>query len=631
MSKATKAYIGLVIILGLASTVLGVHGWHSEDLARFVTYLAVSLLSSSLKVSLPGITGTLSLNFLFILIGVLDFSYAETLVFACGGTLVQCLWKAKKRLQLIQLVFSLSAMAVATAAAYLLHHSSLTHALRGNPILRLALTTITFYGMNTMLVARVISLVESKPLWSVWRQSYYWSLPCYMVGAAIAGLLSLANRNFGWQASLLVLPIAYFIYNTYRLYLGQLEAEKKHAQEMSVRAQELELEVKERRRTGEVLRDSEERYRTLFESNPHPMWVYDFETSHFLAVNGATVDYYGYSRDELHAMTMSDLGYPVDIHSDSTFGTTDLRGVSVWRHFKKGGAPVDVEIRVHPFQFGGRPARLVLADDITERKRAEELRIAKDAAEAASKAKSEFLANMSHELRTPLNAIILYSELLAEEAEEQHQNQFVPDLQKIGSASKHLLELINDILDFSKIEAGKVLLCLENFDVREMIEELAGTLQVLAQKNHNTLSIGCAANLGTMRADPAKTRQILFNLLGNAAKFTEKGSISLEAERYQLGEQEHLAFRVRDTGIGMTPEQVTALFTPFTQADASTTRKYGGTGLGLAISQQYCQLMGGKISVESQPGQGSLFTVYLPAEVTIAGTQPSLAYDAVTA
>ncbi|MGE5027365.1 MAG: response regulator [Betaproteobacteria bacterium] len=249
---------------------------------------------------------------------------------------------------------------------------------------------------------------------------------------------------------------------------------------------------------------------------------------------------------------------------------------------------------------------------------------AQEAAEQANRSKSIFLANMSHELRTPLNAIIGYSEMLLEEAEELGEEGFVADLHKIQSAGKHLLGLINDILDLSKIEAGKMELYLEDFDAAAMADEVCTTIRPLVEKNGNKLEVRCEGDPGEMRSDLTKVRQMLFNLLSNASKFTENGIITLTLSR-QTGAEDWLTFKVADSGIGMTGEQLGRLFQAFTQADASTTRKYGGTGLGLTITRRFCEMMGGTIEVESEPGKGSVFTMRLPARAR--ESQPAAAIE----
>jgi signal transduction histidine kinase len=257
---------------------------------------------------------------------------------------------------------------------------------------------------------------------------------------------------------------------------------------------------------------------------------------------------------------------------------------------------------------------------ISERSR--QLLIAKEAAEAADRAKSTFLLTMSHELRTPLNAIIGYSEMLQEEAESlgDAARNFISDLQKVQGAGRHLLALIDNILEIAKIEAGKLELHLETFDLSSMIQEVVTTIQPLAEAMGNTLEVRLTSDLGTMRADRTKVRQSMFNLLSNACKFTERGMITINVTREPLLPSACITFRISDTGIGITPEQTAKLFQPFAQADASTTRKYGGTGLGLVITRRFCQLMGGEVSVESEVGKGSTFTMRLPTEVTAAKT-----------
>jgi signal transduction histidine kinase len=244
--------------------------------------------------------------------------------------------------------------------------------------------------------------------------------------------------------------------------------------------------------------------------------------------------------------------------------------------------------------------------------RTSELAHALELAEAANHAKSAFLANMSHELRTPMNAIIGYSEMLEEEAQELGQESFLPDLKTIKSASHQLLDLINDVLDLSKIEAGKMAIFCEEIDVATLIRDIEQLVQGAVQKNQNSFTVEIPPDIGVMQSDLKKIRQTLLNLLSNSGKFTKGGEIRLSVGAATRRRREFITFAVTDTGIGMKAEQIGKLFEPFTQADESTTRKYGGTGLGLAISRKFCRLLGGDIEVQSQEGIGSTFTVTLP-------------------
>ena len=251
------------------------------------------------------------------------------------------------------------------------------------------------------------------------------------------------------------------------------------------------------------------------------------------------------------------------------------------------------------------------------KERTGELAIARDQALESSRTKSAFLANMSHELRTPLNAIIGYSDILVDEAEELGYKELTQDLSKIRAAGSHLLNLINDILDLSKIEAGKIEFHIEAINIRSLINDVTSTIEPLVAKNANVLHIHCDDDIGYMRADAVKVSQALINLLGNAAKFTENGEIHLTVNKQCEHGFSWIYFVVRDTGIGISEEQLKKLFKEFSQADISTTRKFGGTGLGLTISRRFCRMMGGDIIATSEANKGSTFTIKLPSDVDI--------------
>jgi adenylate cyclase len=272
------------------------------------------------------------------------------------------------------------------------------------------------------------------------------------------------------------------------------------------------------------------------------------------------------------------------------------------------------------FQFSERKTQgngtVAVYSDFTDIIQAkEELRIAKDEAMRANRAKSSFVANMSHELRTPLNAIIGITEMLLEDAQEFGDEDQIEPLSRIGNAGKHLLHLINEILDLSKIEAGKIDMHLENFDLNALIRDIHLTAEPLALANRNQIKIDCPESIGTLHADQTRVRQIALNLIGNACKFTEDGTVVVSIESADFDHREGVIISIRDSGIGMSAEQMETLFQDFSQADSSTTKKYGGTGLGLAISRRFCRMMGGDITVTSEAGKGSTFRVWLPRKV----------------
>jgi two-component system sensor histidine kinase/response regulator len=384
------------------------------------------------------------------------------------------------------------------------------------------------------------------------------------------------------------------------------------------------------------------------------------ESGRIVQFNPAAERTFGYSAGTAVGADLAELIFPTErrdslregLASYVTSGDTTLLN----RRFeltviRNGGEAFPVEIAIAPISTDSGKMFAAYVRDITERKRIErelanytnvlesahetqrkdaerlallvdELRVTQQRAETATRAKSEFLASMSHELRTPLNAIILYSELLQETAEDEGHTGSIADLKRIQSAGKHLLELINGILDLSKIEAGKMVLLPETFQINSMVSELVDTVRPLVEKNRNSLTVNGANEIRPMYGDLTKTRQILLNLLSNASKFTHDGAITVDIRECTFNNIDCVEFSVTDTGVGMTAEQAGKVFDPFTQADVTTTRKYGGTGLGLAIVSRFCDLMNGTISVESRVGEGSRFVVRLPMEMTDVSESP---------
>ncbi len=362
-----------------------------------------------------------------------------------------------------------------------------------------------------------------------------------------------------------------------------------------------------------------EYFQTLVDNSPVAIVTLD-EHHAIVSCNPAFEQLFGYRQDEAVGQQLDSLITTETTRSEAVAysrGALDGPVHGIGRRVRKDGSLVDVEVLGVPVMVEDRRVGLMgLYHDITE------LLAARREAEAANSAKSQFLASMSHELRTPLNAIIGYSEMLQEEVEDLGHDTISSDLEKVHTAGRHLLALINNILDLSKIEAGKMDLHVETFDIAAMVAEVMTTARPLADKNRNVLEALAPPDLGSMHADLTKTRQMLLNLLSNACKFTEDGRIVLRVVRCPAEgavEKEMVEFSVTDSGIGMTAEQMDRLFEAFSQAEASTTSKYGGTGLGLAITRRFSRMMGGDVTVQSAPGEGSTFTIRLLADARQAG------------
>jgi signal transduction histidine kinase len=434
MSSLTRVYIALIMCAGAVGLARGVVSWSGSDIGRFLAYLVVALLSSGLKVHLPGIKGTMSVNFLFVLFAIVELSFAETLAIAAFSFAVQYVWGARERRQWVKLGFNLGNAVTSTAIAYTVHHLSFWAAGHVQDSVILVITASVYFVFNTGAVATVVALTERKPLHRIWHQCYFWSFPYYLFGACVVWALSRLNALIGWQTVILILPITYAMYRSYRLYLDRLKTETRQAE-----------------------------------------------------------------------------------------------------------------------------------------------------------AKSQFLANMSHEIRTPINGVIGMTALQLTTKLTPEQREYA---QAVYTSASALLTIINDILDFSKMEAGKLTLRPVPFALATTLRDTIEVVRFDAERKGVGIHLIIADPIPPyLKQDAGRLRQIVLNLLSNAVRFTEHGSITVEATPDPMSNRLRIA--VSDTGPGISADQCKLLFQPFTQLDASNSRKFGGTGLGLSISKRLVELMGG--------------------------------------
>ena len=368
---------------------------------------------------------------------------------------------------------------------------------------------------------------------------------------------------------------------------------------------------------AERLRAAVVQYRMLFEHNPQPILAYARDSLQIVAVSNSMVAHYGYSRQELLEMTIRELSPPQERDEFDCYIASVNKGpprglvTGAWHHSFKDGTIIDVEVTSDDLVLDGRACRTVLSQDVTQRNLAiTQLAVARDQAVAASKVKSAFLANVSHEIRTPMNGVIGMNDLLLETALDAEQRSYAEQVARSGD---QMMAIINDLLDLSKIEAGQLELDIAEFDLRDTIEQASAAAGFEARTKGLALELRFdEAVPSRVYGDSRRLHQILLNLIANAIKFTEHGSVIVAVTSRGARDDRLVRVEVRDTGIGIDPCAVERMFEPFTQADASTTRNYGGTGLGLAISRELVQRMGGAIGAESDVGRGSTFWFELP-------------------
>jgi len=473
MRPAAKVYIGLVLLIG-AVCIAGA-GWHFLRPWEFACVISVALLASGMKVSLPGIFGTLSVNYLFILLSIADMTSGEAILIGCGSALVQCIWHAKRQVRPIQVAFSTTNVAIAVTVSYGFYHWPMVQQLKFGTLLALTASSLLYFGMNTVGVAIVISLTEGKSVVSIWKECYFWSFPFYMVAASLVWVVRSVDVRQQWVNVIVLFPVIYVIYYSYRMYMDNLEAEKK----------KIELANALQQRTIEAL----------------------------------------------------------------------------------------------------------------------------EAAREASSLKTRFLAGMSHELRTPLNGIVGFAEMMYDGVLGPLNDLQRECLGDVLSCSNHLRLLIGHVLDLAKIESGKMTFTYEAVSLPNLIRDVIDTLQTMAKSKQIEIVFQPHAEINTVSADAFRLKQILYNYLSNALKFTPNaGRITVkvwaeDSETYRID--------VADNGAGIAPKDLPRLFAEFEQLGASEKSKVG-SGLGLAISKNIAEAQGGRVGVTSEVGRGSTFFVVLP-------------------
>ncbi|HEV3329601.1 MAG TPA: HAMP domain-containing sensor histidine kinase [Bryobacteraceae bacterium] len=469
----TKVYIAAVLLLGTAG--IASADWHLQNPWEFLCLLVVAVLASVMKVRLPGIFGTLSVSYLFILLGICDLASGEAIAIGCGSALVQCLWHAKKRVQLVQVAFSTMNVGIAVTVSYAFYHWPLVQSLNYGMLIALLACSLLYFGMNTSGVAIVIALTEGKSIVRTWKDCYFWSFPFYLVAASVVWIVRSLDVRTQWLNVLVFFPVIYVIFRSYRMYMDNLEAGRK----------EIELANALQKRTIEAL----------------------------------------------------------------------------------------------------------------------------EAAREASSLRTRFLASISHELRTPLNGIVGFAELLYDGVlgpVSEEQRECLGDML---SCSNHLRMLISHVLDLAKIEAGKMAFTYESISLTDLVREVIDTLQAIAKSKQIEIVFQPNDRIDSVTADAGKLKQILYNYLSNALKFTAAGGFVKVAVRAE--DRETFRIDVHDDGVGIAVADLPRLFSEFDQLGSSAKAKTG-TGLGLAITKGLAEAQGGRVGVTSALGQGSTFFVVLP-------------------
>jgi PAS domain S-box-containing protein len=611
MSLTARVYIAFVLSLGAAAILRGVQLWSPDDPVRFLCYLALAIPASCLKVRLPGITGTMSVLFLFLLAGIAELGISETLVIGTTCALVQCFWHTSVRPRPVQVLFSVANIALAITAADVVYHSPLLLSANLQSPFRLALAASVFFLTNTFPVATVIALTEGKSIGQVWQQCYCWSFPYYLIGAAIVGVFSFTNRTLDWQAWLLILPVVYVIYRSYYLYLDQLQAERQHAEEQRRHAEEV---ARLHARTTSALMEAESaraRLEAVFQGSPLAVFSLSGDGL-LLSWNAMAERMFGWTAAEV-------LGRPLPSGTDgsgptgkslveSTIAGDPLCGCEATQ-FRKNGTSFEGAVWTAALRDPAErsPGVLVTVADVSDRKRLEERLHLSQKMEAIGR----LAGGIAHDFNNLLTVINGYSSLLVDTLRDDAYACSQAD--EILNSGARAAELVSQLLTFSRRQLIKPTPIEINglvHDVERMLRRLIG--------EHIDFRTRLAPDAGWIRADRNQMEAALMNLATNARDAMPRGGVlTIETARVEVPAESELELPagsyveliVRDTGHGMDAQTRQHLFEPF-----FTTKATGkGTGLGLSTVYGGVEQNRGRILVNTEVGRGSCFTIYLPA------------------
>jgi PAS domain S-box-containing protein len=627
-----EAYVCAVIGLGALALAYGLYGWAPRNLLQFAGYLALAIPASCLKVTLPGVTGTMSVLFVFLLAGIVDLDLAATLTMGALCVIAQCFWHAKARPRLIQVLFNVAVMVLALTVTYSIYRAFPWVA---SPV-RLAVGASAYFFLNTFPIAVVISLTEDKPLGDIWKSCYLWYLPYYLVGAALVGALSFGNRGFDWKAAILVVPVVYVIYRSYQLYLRQLGSERARADEERKRAQEERRHSEEiaglQARTMEALESSisaNARLDAVYKASRLAIVALD-RKGYVTSWNPMAEQMFGWSPEEVlgQFLPLASSRGEEAIHA---LTARTLRGEAIpgmeMKQWRKDGTPFDAALWTAVLREGVRDDKgiagiLVTIADVSDRKRLEEQLRLSQKLEAVGR----LAGGIAHDFNNLLTVINGYSSMLAEtaSAEPDTANQ----VDEILAAGTRAADLVSQLLTFSRRQMIKpTALDVNQFvrDVQRMLDRVIG--------EHIELRKNLRDDAGWIHADLNQMEGVLLNLATNARDaMPEGGVLTIETGRADVpergGEHPELAagsyvrLMIRDTGQGMDAETRQRLFEPF-----YTTKAQGkGMGLGLASVYGGVEQNNGRIFVSSEVRLGSTFEIYLPridAPETTAASAPA--------